>query len=91
MLFKRVPVWWGIGLLGVGLVFQLLAARATKGGFAEYRNHVVGFLLLTAVAVVAMVFIGRRYWRGRVDLWLFTLGALQAAVGAMTFVIRYHV
>jgi heme/copper-type cytochrome/quinol oxidase subunit 4 len=91
MPFKRVPVWWGIGLLGVGLVFQLLAAGATKGGFAAYRNHVVGFVLLTLVTVVAMVFVGRRYWRGRVDLWLFTLGALQAVVGALTWVIRFHV
>ena len=91
MALKRVNVWWGIGLLGVGLVFQLLAASATKGGFVEYRNHIIGFLLLTVVAIVAMVFIGRRYWRGRIELWVLTLGALQAAVGAMTFVIRFHV
>ena len=91
MPFKRMSLWWGVGLLGVGLVFQLLAAGATKGTLVAYRNHVVGFVLLTLVSVVAMVFIGRRYWRGRVDLWVLTLGAVQAAVGAMTYVVRFHV
>jgi hypothetical protein len=91
MPFKRVPLWWGIVLLGVGLLFQVLAASATKRNFAAYRNHIVGFAILTLIAVVAMVFIGRRYWRGRVDLWVLTLGAVLAAVAAMTWVIRFHV
>jgi len=91
MPLKRETVWLGISLLGVGLVFHLLAAGADGGTFAAFRGHVIGFLLLTLVSVVAIVFIGRRYWRGRVDMWVLTLGAVQAVAGALIYILRFHV
>jgi hypothetical protein len=73
-------------LLVVGLLGHLLAANAEGGRAIHYRHHVLGFLMLTVASGVVVAVLGRIWWRGRHDITLLIVGALQAAIGLLVYV-----
>lgn len=56
-----------------------------------YRDHLLGFLLITVVAGAIIFGIGLRFWRGRYDISLLLLGAVNALMGLLVYVQRFHV
>jgi hypothetical protein len=87
------PLWTGLGviLLGVGLLLHLLSARAIGGSYVAYRDHIFGFVVLTLVSGALIAGLGWRFWKGRHDITLLILGALQTAIGIVVYMNRFSV
>jgi hypothetical protein len=81
----RQRLWLGIVLLVVGLSGHLIAAATTGGTYIHYRDHIFGFVFLTAVAWVILALLGRRYWANRQDITLLALGTVQAILGLVIY------
>jgi hypothetical protein len=88
---SRLRVWLGVLLLVVGLLFHLLSARAIGGTHVAYRDHIFGFVLLTIIAGVILAGIGWRFWRGRHDITLLVLGAVQTIAGFVVWLNRFNI
>jgi uncharacterized membrane protein (UPF0136 family) len=88
---RRARVLLGWVLLGLGLLGHLLAARAIGGSHLAFRDHVAGFVILTVVSAVIIGGLGWRYWRGRRDITLVAVGAVQAILGFVVYLQRFHV
>jgi hypothetical protein len=88
---SRRRTWLGVLLLAVGLLGHLLAARAIGGYYIAYRDHIVGFLFLTVVSGAILAGLGWRFWRGRYDITLLILGALQTLFGAIVYIERFRI
>src|ERR1700741_2205028 len=82
---NRGRVWAGTALLVVGLLGHVLAAHATGGTAVDYLHHIAGFFLLSLVSALILVGAGRWFWRGRHDVTLLIVGALQALLGLMIY------
>jgi len=80
-----------VELLGVGLLGHLLAARAIGGTYVAYRDHIGGFVGLTLVSGAIIAGLGSRLWKGRYDITLLILGALQTVVGVIVYIQRFNV
>jgi len=87
MIEPRLRSWLGVILLGVGLLGHLLAAHASGGSAMAYRHHIVGFVGLSLVSGALIAGLGWRVWRGRHDITLLILGALQALLGIVVYII----
>jgi hypothetical protein len=87
------PRWTllGVLLLGVGLLLHLLSARAIGGSYVAYRDHIFGFVVLTLVSGAIIAGLGWRFWKGRHDITLLILGAVQTIVGVMVYINRFSV
>jgi len=81
----------GLGLLGAGLLGHLLAAQGIGGSTMAYRAHVTGFFILTLVSGAILAGLGYRFWRGRHDITLLILGALQALLGLVIYLARHRI
>ena len=81
----------GVVLLALGLLGHVLAAKAIGGTHTAYRHHLLGFVLITVVAGAIIFGIGLRFWRGRSDISLLLLGAVNALMGLLVYVQRFHV
>jgi len=88
---RRARVLLGWVLLGLGLLGHLLAARAIGGSYVAFRDHIGGFLLLTVVSAAIIGGLGWRFWRGRRDITLLWVGAVQAVLGVIVYLQRFHV
>ncbi len=88
---RRSRTWLGVLLLPVGLLGHLLAARAIGGSYVAYRDHIFGFVFLTLVSGALIAGLGWRFWRGRHDITLLTLGALQTVFGAIIYMERFNI
>jgi hypothetical protein len=88
---KPTLIWLGVILLALGLAGHLLAAAGTGGRAVDYRHHVMGFVLLSVISGVVVAAIGWRFWRGRHDISLVIVGALQAAFGLAVYLERFSV
>jgi hypothetical protein len=88
---KRSWIWLGVILLAVGLSGHLLAARAIGGYYIAYRDHIAGFLLLTVVSGAIVAALGWRFWKGRHDITLLIVGALQTILGIVIYINRFHI
>ena len=75
----------GIVLLAIGLGGHLLAAASTGGTSMHYRHHIFGFVSLSAVAWGILALLARRFWPGRRDITVLTLGAVQAILGLIVY------
>ena len=84
-------MWLGVVLLAAGLSGHLFAAHAIGGHYIAYRDHIFGFVLLTLVAGLIVVPLGRRYWRGRHDITVLILGVVQAIIGFVIYLNRFNV
>jgi uncharacterized membrane protein (UPF0136 family) len=87
------PRWTllGVLLLGVGLLLHLLSARAIGGSYLAYRDHIFGFVVLTLVSGAIIAAVGWRFWKGRHDITLLILGAVQTIVGIVVYINRFSV
>ena len=87
------PLWISLGgaLLVAGLLGHLLAARAIGGYYIAYRDHIFGFVILTAVTGVVIAGLGWRFWKGRHDVTLVILGVVQAIVGLLIYINRFNI
>ena len=88
---RRVRTWCGVVLLAAGLSGHLLAARAIGGYAVAYRDHIAGFVLLTAVTGAVIALLGRRFWRGRFDITVLLLGVVQALIGLVIYINRFNI
>lgn len=88
---RRLRLWLGVALLGIGLLGHLLAAQAIGGHYVAFRDHILGFLLLTAITGVIIAGLGWRFWRGRHDITLVALGAVQAIIGFVIWLNRFNI
>lgn len=88
---RRRWIWLGVLLLCAGLLGHLLAARAIGGSFVAYRDHIAGFFLLSLVSGLIIAGLGWRFWRGRHDITLLILGVVQALIGLVVYVERFHI
>jgi uncharacterized membrane-anchored protein len=84
-------MWLGSALLLAGLLGHLLAARAIGGYYVAYRDHIVGFVILTAVTGVVIAGLGWRFWKGRHDITLAILGVVQAITGLLIYINRFNI
>lgn len=87
----RRRMWLGATLLAAGLLGHLLAAQAIGGSFVAYRDHIAGFVGLSVLSGALLAVLGRRFWRGRHDLTLLILGALQALLGLLVYIRRFDI
>jgi hypothetical protein len=87
------PRWalLGVILLGVGLLLHLLSARAIGGSYVAYRDHILGFVVLTLVSGAVLAGLGWRFWKGRRDVTLLILGVLQTVIGVLVYINRFSV
>ena len=83
--------WIGLLLLAAGLLGHLLAARAIGGSYVAYRDHIFGFVILSLVSGAVIAGLGWRFWRGRHDIKVLILGMLQALLGLVIYLERFHI
>ncbi len=88
---SSLRMWLGVALLAAGLSGHLFAAHGIGGHYIAYRDHIVGFVILTIAAGLILAGLGRRYWRGRHDLTVLILGAVQAITGLVIYINRFNV
>ena len=88
---RRRRLWLGVALLAGGLLGHLLAAQAIGGSFVAYRDHIAGFSILSLVSGAIIAGLGHRFWRARHDITLLILGALQALIGLLIYIERFHI
>jgi hypothetical protein len=81
----------GAVLLALGLLGHVFAAKAIGGTHLAYRHHLLGFVLITVVAGAIIFGVGWRFWKGRYDISLLLLGAVNALLGLLVYVQRFHV
>ena len=88
---SRSRLWLGVLLLVVGFFGHFFAARAIGGSYIAYRDHIFGFVVLTLVSGAVLAALGWRFWKGRHDITLLILGAVQALVGVYVYIERFSV
>lgn len=92
----RAPLnqtWIALGgvLLAAGLCGHLFAARGIGGSYIAYRDHIAGFAILTVASLLIVGLLGWRFWKGRRDITLLTVGVIQAVLGLVIYIERFHV
>jgi hypothetical protein len=75
----------GVLLLAFGLFWHLLAADVEGGRTLHYQHHIFGWFLLTVITGIVISVLGRFFWRGRHDLTLLIVGALQTLFGFLVY------
>jgi hypothetical protein len=88
---SRRRAWLGVLLIVVGLLGHLFAARAIGGSYVAYRDHIFGFFLILLVSGALIAGLGWRFWKGRHDITLLIVGAVQALFGLVIYVERFHI
>ena len=88
---SRLRFSLGLVLLALGLLCHLLAAQAIGGTWIAYRDHVLGFVLLTLVSGAITALLGRRFWRGRHDVTILIVGVVQVLFGLYVYINRFAV
>ena len=83
--------WLGVALLMVGFLGHFFAARAIGGTYIAYRDHIFGFFLILLVTGAIIAALGWRFWKGRRDIMLLTIGVVQALFGIWIYINRFSV
>ena len=86
----RRLAWLGALLIVVGFLGHFFAARAI-GTYIYYRDHIFGFFLILLVTGSIIAFLGTRFWKGRRDITVLTIGVVQALFGIVIYIYRFHV
>ena len=87
----RARIWLGAILIVLGFLGHFFAARAIGGSYVAFRDHIFGFFLILAVTGALIAGIGWRFWRGRHDITLLVIGAVQALFGLVIYIERFHI
>jgi hypothetical protein len=88
---RRFRIWLSWIFLGLGLLGHLLSARAIGGTYVAFRDHIAGFVILLLVSGAIVGVLGWRFWRGRNDITLLIIGAVQALLGLLVYLERFGV
>jgi hypothetical protein len=88
---SRRRIWLGIILIAVGLLGHLLAAQGIGGDTIAYQHHILGFLLILVVSGALIAGLAWRFWRGRHDITLLIVGAVQALLGLVVYLERFNI
>lgn len=88
---RRLRIWLGGLLLGLGLLGHLLAADAIGGSAVAYEHHIFGFFIILLVSGAIILGLGWRFWRRRRDVTLLIVGAVQALFGLLVYIERFSV
>ena len=81
----------GVILLVVGFLGHYFAARAIGGSYIAYRDHIFGFFVILLVTGLIIAGLGWRFWKGRRDITLLTVGVVQALLGVWVYMERFSV
>ena len=84
-------MWLGIVLLVGALLAHVLAAQAIGGTYLAYRDHLLGFFGLSVISAAIVAGIGAKFWRGRADVTVLTVGVLQMLLGIFVYINRFSV
>jgi hypothetical protein len=84
-------MWLGLALLFAGFMGHVLAAQAIGGSHLAYRDHLAGFAGLTVISGAIVAGLGWKFWPGRHDITVFIIGVVQAAIGLLVYIQRFHV
>ncbi len=88
---RRTLIWLGVILLVLGFLGHFFAARAIGGTYVAFRDHIFGFFLILVVSGAIVAGLGWRFWRGRHDITVLIIGALQALFGLLIYINRFSV
>lgn len=88
---SRRRIWLGVILVGVGLLGHLLAAQGIGGSAIAYQHHILGFFLILVVSGAIVAGLSWLFWRGRHDISLLIIGAIQALLGLAVYLERFNV
>lgn len=88
---SRTRIWLGVLLLVLGFLGHFFAARAIGGSAIAYQHHIFGFFLILLVTGAIIAGLGWRFWKGRHDITLLIIGAVQALFGLVIYIERFHV
>ncbi len=88
---RRKLTVFGFVLLMASLLCHLLSAQAIGGYYVAYRDHIVGFVVLSVLSGALLWGLSRWFWRGRHDITLAVLGVLQLAIGILVYINRFHI
>jgi hypothetical protein len=88
---SRIRIWLGAVLLAVGFLGHFFAARAIGGSHMAYKDHIEGFFIILLVTGAIVAGLGWRFWRGRRDITVLVIGAVQALFGLVIYILRFHV
>jgi uncharacterized membrane protein (UPF0136 family) len=75
----------------LGFLGHFFAARAIGGTYMAFRDHIFGFFLILVVSGAIVAGLGLRFWRGRHDITVLIIGALQALFGLLIYINRFSV
>jgi hypothetical protein len=84
-------LWLGALLTVVGFLGHFFAARAIGGSAIAYEHHIFGFFLILVVTGAIILALGRFFWRGRTDITIVVIGAVQALLGVLVYLNSPHV
>jgi hypothetical protein len=89
---SRARIWLGVILIGLGFLGHFFAARAiSSGNPVAYRDHIFGFFLILVVTGAIIAGLGWRFWRGRPDITMLSIGAVQALFGLVIYIERFKI
>ena len=88
----RARIWLGVILAGLGLFGHVFAAQAISGhNPLAYRHHIFGFFLILLVTGPIIAALGWRFWKGRQDITVLTIGVVQALFGLVIYIDRFNI
>lgn len=87
---SRTRIWLGVLLVVVGFLGHFFAARAI-GTYIYYRDHIFGFFLILLVTGSIIAWLGTRFWKGQRDLTVLIIGVVQALIGIVIYIFRFHI
>jgi hypothetical protein len=88
---SRGRIWLGVILLVLGFLGHFFAARAIGGSYVAFRDHIFGFFLILLVSGAIVAGLGWRFWRGRHDITVLIIGAVQALFGLVVYIERFNI
>ena len=88
---SRGRIWLGVILLVFGFLGHFFAARAIGGSYVAFRDHIFGFFMILLVTGAIVAGVGWRFWRGRHDITVLIIGAVQALFGLVIYIERFNI
>jgi uncharacterized membrane protein HdeD (DUF308 family) len=82
---NRTWIWLGAVLTVVGFFGHVFAARAMGGSAIAYEHHIFGFFLILVVTGAIILALARFFWRGRNEITILVIGAVQALLGIVVY------
>jgi len=88
---SRTRIWLGVILIVVGFLGHFFAAQAISSNPRAYKDHIFGFFVILVVTGAIIAALGWRFWRGRRDITVLTIGAVQALFGIVIYIERFSI